>query len=279
MSHDIRPIVTIITVVLNGERHLEKTIKSVIHQTYGNIEYIIIDGGSTDGTIDIIKKHEDEIDCWLSEKDHGIYDAMNKGIRLANGALIGMVNCGDWLKIDAVSQVIEMIKERIGEKFIVSGGMDKVDEKGNHLFTIIRSEDILKKRFQMMPLNHGATFISMPAYSRYGLYDTTYRIAGDYELVLRMIELGVKLYFIDSVLSYMRAGGVSDARGIDLTIIKEHYLLIVKYTGRLKALFIISRNCFFTLIKRLIPKVFLYKLWHLRHAKKNDGYVPRNGAL
>ena len=95
-SLENKPLVTIITVVFNGEAYLEETIQSVINQTYDNVEYIIIDGGSTDGTLDIIKKYENQIDYWISEKDHGIYDAFNKGISLAQGTLVGIQNADDY---------------------------------------------------------------------------------------------------------------------------------------------------------------------------------------
>ena len=94
-SYENKPLISIITVVYNGEKYLEETIQSVINQTYDNVEYIIIDGGSTDGTLNIIKKYEDKIDYWVSERDNGIYDAMNKGIFLATGEWLNFMNAGD----------------------------------------------------------------------------------------------------------------------------------------------------------------------------------------
>ena len=94
-SFENKPLISIITVVFNGEKYLEETIQSVINQTYDNVEYIIIDGGSSDGTLDIIKKYEERIDYWVSERDNGIYDAMNKGIDAAGGEWINFMNAGD----------------------------------------------------------------------------------------------------------------------------------------------------------------------------------------
>ncbi len=94
-SYDDKPLISIITVVFNGEKYLEQTIQSVINQSYDNVEYIIVDGGSTDGTVDIIKKYEEQIDYWVSEEDEGIYDAMNKGIKVFKGDYINFLNAGD----------------------------------------------------------------------------------------------------------------------------------------------------------------------------------------
>src|SRR6185369_15072253 len=102
-----KPLVTVITVVFNGAKHLDDTIRSVITQTYDNVEYIIIDGGSTDGTLDIIKKYEGKIDYWVSEKDKGISDAFNKGISLSTGNIIGIINADDWYELDAIQMVAE----------------------------------------------------------------------------------------------------------------------------------------------------------------------------
>ena len=111
-----KPLVSVITVVLNGEKYLEETIKSVINQNYDNVEYIIIDGGSTDGTLDIIKKYEDKIDYWVSEKDRGIYDAMNKGIDLANGDWINFMNAGDGF---ANMKILKRVFEKISDEDLI----------------------------------------------------------------------------------------------------------------------------------------------------------------
>ena len=101
------PLISIVTVVYNGKAHLEETIKSVISQSYPNIEYIIIDGGSDDGTLDIIRKYEDRIDYWVSERDEGIYDAMNKGMRQAHGKWVNFMNAGDRMLYLNPSDLVE----------------------------------------------------------------------------------------------------------------------------------------------------------------------------
>src|SRR5690349_11081866 len=104
-----QPLVSIITIVYNGEKHLEQTIQSVLSQTYSNIEYIIIDGGSVDNSISIIKKYNNRLAYWISEKDSGISDAFNKGIAKARGEIIGLINADDWYETDAVEKVVALI--------------------------------------------------------------------------------------------------------------------------------------------------------------------------
>ena len=102
-----KPLISIITVVLNDKDNIEKTILSVLNQNYKNIQYIIIDGGSSDGTIDIIKKYEKNIGFWISEKDEGIYDAFNKGLKHTNGDLIGFTNSGDTLTNESLDYLVD----------------------------------------------------------------------------------------------------------------------------------------------------------------------------
>jgi glycosyltransferase involved in cell wall biosynthesis len=111
-----KPLLSVITVVLNGEQHLQETIQSVINQTYDNVEYIIIDGGSTDGTVGILKKYEDKIDYWLSEPDNGVYDAINKGLELISSCWINIMNCGDMFSKD--TSLINCIKY-LSDKYII----------------------------------------------------------------------------------------------------------------------------------------------------------------
>ncbi len=154
-SQKDKPLITIITIVFNGEKFLEDAIKSVINQTYDNIEYIIIDGNSKDGTLDIIKKYESKIDLWISEPDEGIYDAMNKGIGLANGEVIGLLNADDYYESDSL--------EKIQKKHIT----DSADiYYGNMIVVKQRTKEMIEKRYPNfkklyfgMYLNHPATFV------------------------------------------------------------------------------------------------------------------------
>ena len=128
-SQENQPLITVVTVVRNGEKTLEKTILSVINQTYKNVEYIIVDGASTDGTLEVIKKHEDRISYWISEPDKGIYDAMNKGIDLATGDYIALLNSDDWYEKDTCEIIANKINE--GRADIYYGMVRVIDKQTN----------------------------------------------------------------------------------------------------------------------------------------------------
>ena len=118
------PKLSIITVVLNGEKYLEETIKSVLNQQYKNFEYIIIDGGSTDGTLEIIKRYNDELEYWISEKDKGIYDAFNKGMILAKGDYVGIVNSDD-VYVDGAFEILNKYIKEYPDKDFIFGSVKK----------------------------------------------------------------------------------------------------------------------------------------------------------
>ncbi|WP_431434868.1 glycosyltransferase family 2 protein [Bacteroides hominis] len=175
--------VSVITVVYNGIDYIESTILSVLNQDYINLEYIIIDGGSTDGTLDIIKKYEDRIFYWLSEPDHGIYDAMNKGVAVATGVWIHFRNCGDYFYSD---NVISAIFTQIipNDVTIIYGNCRMWDEFGYWDATPNILRQSYKKR---MPFFHPASFIRSD-YHKSHLYNLRYRSSADYAFFYDCLE-------------------------------------------------------------------------------------------
>lgn len=205
-STAFKPLVSIITVVFNGGETLQKTIDSIKEQTYKNIEYIIIDGGSTDNTLDIIKSNDEWVSFWISEKDSGIYDAMNKGISIAKGDLIGILNADDFYKSDTVENVVDSFLESKGDIF----HGDALFLKGNEvLFTLQPASNLSIHSFKEMPLNHVATFIPKTVYQELGLYDTSYKIAADWEFVLRAFLNKKRFVYIPKTLTYFSLEGIS----------------------------------------------------------------------
>ena len=216
-SYEDKPLVSIVTVVYNGEKFLEETIQSVISQTYENVEYIIIDGGSTDGTLDIIKRYEDKIDYWISEKDKGIYDAMNKGIDVASGEIMGLINADDWYEKDTIDMVI---KKYSGDK--------NFDIFHGNLNYINKSEKIYKPNFshrkmllQGMSLYHPTCFVKRSIYEE-EKFDVNYQLAADYKLIFSMMLKEKKFCYIDKVLANMRAGGAGTV--FWKRIVEGHYI-------------------------------------------------------
>ena len=180
--------ISVITICFNSESTIEKTIQSVLKQNYKNFEYIIIDGGSTDNTINIINKYKSKISKFISEKDRGIYDAINKGINLANGEIISILHSDDRFFDDEVlNNIIKSFKEENTIDCVI----------GNTL--IVKSNKILRKYssknfknwmmyFGISP-PHPSTFIKKKVYDKIGLYSSDYSIAGDFEFFLRMLYI------------------------------------------------------------------------------------------
>lgn len=168
-----QPLISVVTVSYNAVATIEQTILSVINQTYENIEYIIIDGGSTDGTIDIIEKYADKIAYWVSEPDNGIYDAMNKGIKVATGKWINFMNAGDRFYDEKTSERI--FKEKYSDSTKVIYG-DVIESDGTNK-RLIKAKS-LDNFNSNLPFCHQSSFLKRE--NRY--YDTNLRIAADYKL-------------------------------------------------------------------------------------------------
>lgn len=204
--------VSIITAVFNGREFIEATIQSVLDQTYDNIEYIVVDGGSTDGTLEIIKKYADRISKWTSGPDKGIYDALNKGIRLSSGDVIGFLHADDLYADEKVVGKVAMLMTR-SKADSCYGDLLYVDK--NDTGRVIRywkSCPYGKGLFQRgwMP-PHPTFFVRKEIYGRCGPFNTDFRIASDYELMLRFLEKEkISTCYIPEVLLKMRIGGTSN---------------------------------------------------------------------
>ena len=204
--------VTIITVTLNSERFLEDCIKSVISQDYKDIEHIIIDGGSTDATLSIIHKYKDHIAAWVSEKDPGMYDAINKGMRMATGDIIGTLNSDDTL---STSKVISEIANTFYEQKVdsVYGDLVYVDQQNtDKVIRVWKGLPYKRKRYKYgwMPA-HPTFYFKRELLDKYGYYETHYFTASDYEFMARyLFYFRISAYYIPKLIVKMRTGGMSN---------------------------------------------------------------------
>lgn len=199
--------VSIITVVYNGVRTIEQTIQSVLHQSYKNIEYIIIDGLSTDGTQQIINRYIQDISYYVSEKDDGLYYAMNKGIEKATGDIIGIINSDDWYAENAVEDVVTYFQKNDVE--LVCGKIVNISEENKER---IVQGTLFENLWYQNSVAHPSVFVKKDVYDRLGGFNVNYRIASDYELMLRFYIKEVKFGYIDKVIAYFRQGGLSAKR-------------------------------------------------------------------
>ena len=195
------PKISVVTVVYNAEKTVERTIRSVIEQKYEKLEYIVIDGGSTDETVNIIKKYSDFITYWVSEPDGGIYDAMNKGIALATGDYICFLNADDWFCRRAL-HTVATFSEGIKADVLV-GNIVSVDGTIKQLEYPKPLESILWG----IPTAHQAFFVKT---SCVGSFDTQYRIAADYKMLLDLSLSGKTIHYVPYSLVYFSLGGFSD---------------------------------------------------------------------
>lgn len=231
--------ISIITVTYNSEKYLEETIKSILKQIDYLFEYIIIDGKSKDQTINIIEKYIPAFNGklrYISEPDEGIYDAMNKGIKIAQGEIIGLINSDDYYTQYALQEVQSILKKNPNVDCIYSD-VYVINENSQIEYTKKASLRDLNKG---MSLNHPTCFIKKHTYQSIGLYNTRYKIAADYDFALRMRKYNCQFYQSSRILSNYRDGGISvknAKKGIidTFNIQKEYYGFLYASYIRLKA--------------------------------------------
>lgn len=220
--------ISVITVCYNSEATIERTIKSVISQSYENIEYIIVDGKSTDNTHVVLDKYKDHIAVKLSEEDSGIYDAMNKGISLSSGTYILFLNADDYFfSPKTIENMMSVISSDIVSD-IFYGNVLMYDN--NNSFAKIWSPGLVSgKLLYSSTLPHPATIYKRNVFEVLGKYDDTYKIAADYEFYVRAFCYGAKFRYLDQLVSVFSYGGVSTSGNYKKLTHDERKKTLAKY--------------------------------------------------
>lgn len=243
---------SIITIVYNRAYCIAHCIESILNQTYEDVEHVIIDGGSSDGTTEIIESYRDKIGFYISEKDDGIFDALNKGIKYATGEIIGILNSDDFFySQDTLGKIVNGFLIS-GADLVYAKGMFVDKDDPSRVKRIYTSGPFKKQYlgFGWIPL-HTTIFVRKEIFSRFGGYNSGYTIASDYEISLRWFQNDeIKKYFLDEWVVKMRLGGLSTSAKLQIRKSKEDLRII-----RLNRL-----NGFFTLackIGRKIPQYII----------------------
>jgi glycosyltransferase involved in cell wall biosynthesis len=202
--------VSIITVCYNAEAVIENAIKSVISQTYGDIEYIIVDGNSTDGTMDIVSRYKDKIAVAVSEQDNGIYDAMNKGIKIATGDIVYFLNSDDWFyDSDVIFDAARKFENNLSLSFIF-GKVEKINKLEGARDELIFTRGIRKKSDLLRSsICHQSVFVKKEVFDGVGFFDTHYKIYADYDWLLRVLNKKIEMCFFDRFIAYYNDQGRS----------------------------------------------------------------------
>ena len=242
---------TVITIVFNDKRHIEKTMNSVFSQTYPNIEYIIIDGASTDGTINLIKKYDEKINFWSSEPDNGLYDAMNKGIEKATGDYVVFLNSGDlFYENTTIEKIFASAKNKkvdvfYGETVIID---DNGEIKGKRRLSAPKKLDWKSFKNGML-VSHQAFF---PAIRLVSKYDMKYKFSSDFDWCIRIMKQSEVIVNTNEILIKYLDGGLTKQKLIKS--LKERFRIMSKFYGFFTTVYIHIRNgikfSFFVLKKR-----------------------------
>lgn len=248
--------VSIITVCYNSEKTIERTIKSVLSQNYANIEYIIVDGGSKDSTVQIIEKYRGFIHQFISEKDEGIYDAINKGISQSTGDIVGILNSDDiFSKENIIHEVANIFIEKPQFDSII--GNIAFINNNEKIVRIYNSRNWTPNKlvYGFMP-PHPSFYCKRALYHKYGGYKKDYKIAADYELLIRFLKINnISYYQFNTIMVYMNLGGVS-TKGIKSTLLLNREVKRACEENGLNTNYI---KLYFKYFKKILEFIRIYK--------------------
>lgn len=255
MSHlqNFQPVLSIITIVYNNVAHIERTLRSIVVQDYANIEYIVVDGASTDGTLEVIHEYQQHITKLLSEKDEGIYDAMNKGLRLASGDYVLFMNSGDELY---APNTVSNIFQTAPDADIYYGETEMIDAHGKRLGRRRHKtpENFSWKSFKYgMSISHQAIYIKK---NICGFYDTRYQLSADIDWILTAVKKANSIVNTHQYVAKYLVGGMSKKR--HFKSLKERFHIFTKHYGLVP-----------TLLNHLVIAIKLAS-YYSRHGRTND---------
>jgi glycosyltransferase involved in cell wall biosynthesis len=244
-----QPLVSVITVVKNSEKTIEETILSVLNQSYKNIEYLIIDGGSTDSTIPIIKKYQKSVSKFISEDDAGIYHAMNKGASLANGVFISFLNADD---IYFSSTIQTLFENYLFKEFDYTFGPVNIEDVNRNLvktsYPIKQIPTSFKKPI-LMPAPHLSVFVKREIFNQLKGFDESYLLSSDYDFLLRLIKKSNNVFYFSKPVGTFRLGGRSGSFNTHI----ENFFVFRNH--KFSIIFSILHTCKL-LFKEVIKKIF-----------------------
>jgi glycosyltransferase involved in cell wall biosynthesis len=223
MSHESAPLISIIVAVFNGVKTLQQCIDSVAKQTYPNKELIIIDGGSNDGTVDLLCVNHEQIGYWISEPDLGIYNAWNKGLAQAQGEWICFLGADDFFwDLQVLEQISTQLEKLPASVHVAYGQVMLISTDGENLYSVGEPWQKIKERFkQVMCINHQGIMHRRGLFEQYGKFDESFHITGDYELLLRELKTSDAFFIPDIIIVAMRQGGISSKPANTLLAMRE----------------------------------------------------------
>ena len=271
MNNNFIPLITIIVAVFNGSKTMQQCINSVAQQTYVNKELIIIDGGSLDGTVELLKSNQENIAYWISEPDRGIYNAWNKGVSQTKGEWICFLGADDYFwDVRVLDQVVSQLTTISPKINVAYGKIMLLSSDGEKLYAIGEPWGTVKNRFkQLMSIPHPGAMHRASLFRKYGNFDEAFRIAGDYEFLLRELKSNDAMFMPNLITIGMRQGGVSSDPANAVEAMRE-----IRMAQRMHGQHL-PGPIWLAAMAKVYARLFLWRLFGARAANKVLDFVRR----